>query len=196
MHENFFSKIIFLLASWRSMMKIEEPGSGSMSQSHGSANPHPDPHQNVMDPEHCHNRIRSKRVHATQNCDLAPCDLSNMIIISNNPLYSCVLTGFFVAVRKWIEILWSVERIFCDCYVKMLQWKWVSWRSGTRWTTCGTAAHARTHPRARQTCTVTWTRVTCTRAATPAPTASRLRPARTRSGSTVYANTSRKLMDC
>jgi hypothetical protein len=31
------------------MMKIE--GSGSISQKHGSADP--DPHQNVMDPQHC-----------------------------------------------------------------------------------------------------------------------------------------------
>jgi hypothetical protein len=38
------------LASWRSMMKIEETGSGSISQRHGSADP--DPHQNVMDPQH------------------------------------------------------------------------------------------------------------------------------------------------
>jgi hypothetical protein len=27
--------------------------SGSISQRHGSADPDPDPHQNVMDPEHC-----------------------------------------------------------------------------------------------------------------------------------------------
>jgi hypothetical protein len=33
------------------MMKIE--GSGSISQTHGSADPDPDPHQNVMVPEHC-----------------------------------------------------------------------------------------------------------------------------------------------
>jgi hypothetical protein len=37
------------------MMKLEgsgsESGSGSISQSHGSADP--DPHQNVMDPQHC-----------------------------------------------------------------------------------------------------------------------------------------------
>jgi hypothetical protein len=26
---------------------------GSISQRHGSADPDPDPHQNVMDPEHC-----------------------------------------------------------------------------------------------------------------------------------------------
>jgi hypothetical protein len=32
-------------------MKIEGSGSGSTSQRHGS--PDPDPHQNVMDPEHC-----------------------------------------------------------------------------------------------------------------------------------------------
>ncbi len=28
-------------------------GSGSISQCHESADPDPDPHQNVMDPEHC-----------------------------------------------------------------------------------------------------------------------------------------------
>jgi hypothetical protein len=43
-------KIIFLLASWRSVTKIA--GSGSISQWHGSADPDPNPHQNVMDPEH------------------------------------------------------------------------------------------------------------------------------------------------
>jgi hypothetical protein len=32
-------------------MKIE--GSGSISQRHGSADPDPDSHQNVMDPQHC-----------------------------------------------------------------------------------------------------------------------------------------------
>jgi hypothetical protein len=32
-------------------MKIEE--SGSISQRHGSADPDPDPNQNVTDPEHC-----------------------------------------------------------------------------------------------------------------------------------------------
>jgi hypothetical protein len=38
-------------------MKIEGSGSesGSISQSHGSADP--DPHQNVMDPQHCFNLI-------------------------------------------------------------------------------------------------------------------------------------------
>jgi hypothetical protein len=46
--KKFFIFFIFLLASWRSMTKIA--GSGSISQRHGSADP--DPHQNVMDPEH------------------------------------------------------------------------------------------------------------------------------------------------
>jgi hypothetical protein len=32
-------------------MKIEGSGSGSISQRHGSADP--DPHQNVIDPQHC-----------------------------------------------------------------------------------------------------------------------------------------------
>ncbi len=44
-------KICFLLPSWRSMTKIS--GSGSISQRHGSADPDPDPPQNVMDPQHC-----------------------------------------------------------------------------------------------------------------------------------------------
>ncbi len=43
--EKLFFKISFLLASWRSIIKIE--GSGSICQRHGSADP--DPHQNVMD---------------------------------------------------------------------------------------------------------------------------------------------------
>ncbi len=52
--KTFFQKISFLLASKRSMTKIA--GSGSISQKHGSADP--DPHQNIMDPEHCleHNK--------------------------------------------------------------------------------------------------------------------------------------------
>ncbi len=33
------------------MIKIAGPGSESFSQRHGS--PDPDPHQNVMDPQHC-----------------------------------------------------------------------------------------------------------------------------------------------
>ncbi len=42
-----------ILVSWRSMMKIagSESASGSINQRHGSADP--DPHQNVMDPQHC-----------------------------------------------------------------------------------------------------------------------------------------------
>ncbi len=48
-----FFKVSFLLASGRSMMWIAGSGSksGSNNQRHGSADP--DPHQNVMDPEHC-----------------------------------------------------------------------------------------------------------------------------------------------
>ncbi len=46
-----FQKISFLLASWGPMTKIAGSGSGSISQRHGSADP--DPHQNVMDPQHC-----------------------------------------------------------------------------------------------------------------------------------------------
>jgi hypothetical protein len=30
-------------------------GSGSISQRHGSADPDPDPRQNIMDPQHCLN---------------------------------------------------------------------------------------------------------------------------------------------
>ncbi len=47
-----FWKISFLLASWSSLTKVGGSGSasGSISQRHGS--PDPDPHQNVMDPQH------------------------------------------------------------------------------------------------------------------------------------------------
>jgi hypothetical protein len=57
MQENFFFKICFMLASGRSMMKIE--GSGSNSQGYGSVDPDPDPdpHQNCMDPQHIRNNI-------------------------------------------------------------------------------------------------------------------------------------------
>ncbi len=58
MQKNFFY-IIFLLASWRSMMKIK--GSGTISQRHGSADLDPDPHQNVMDPQHCQRVWELKR---------------------------------------------------------------------------------------------------------------------------------------
>ncbi len=45
-----FLKNLFLLVSWRLMTKMAGFRSGSISQSHGSADP--DPHQNVMDPQH------------------------------------------------------------------------------------------------------------------------------------------------
>ncbi len=47
--------ISFLFASWRSMTKIAGSlsESGSISQRHGSADPDPDPHQNVMVPQQC-----------------------------------------------------------------------------------------------------------------------------------------------
>ncbi len=51
------------------MMKIEdsrsgsESGSGSISQRHGSADLDPDPHKNVMDPQHCStlNSLKARR---------------------------------------------------------------------------------------------------------------------------------------
>ncbi len=52
MQKNLFKNIIVLLASWRSMMKIKGSGSESINQRHGSADPDPNPHQNVMDPQH------------------------------------------------------------------------------------------------------------------------------------------------
>jgi hypothetical protein len=35
-----------------------ESGSVNISQRHGSEDPDPDPHQNVMDPEHCSRKIQ------------------------------------------------------------------------------------------------------------------------------------------
>jgi hypothetical protein len=43
------------------MMKLE--GSGSIIQRHGSADPDLDPHQNVMDPEHCYFCMSIKKLH-------------------------------------------------------------------------------------------------------------------------------------
>jgi hypothetical protein len=47
-------KILVFCCSLEVMTKIAGSGSasGSISQRHGSADP--DPHQNVIDPEHCH----------------------------------------------------------------------------------------------------------------------------------------------
>jgi hypothetical protein len=47
------------------MTKIAGSGSesGSISQRHGSADPDPDPHQNVMDPEHWNEVIKMKMEH-------------------------------------------------------------------------------------------------------------------------------------
>jgi hypothetical protein len=51
------------------MMKIEESGSasrfgsGSISQMHGSADPDPDPHQNVTDPQHWQEGISQKKLY-------------------------------------------------------------------------------------------------------------------------------------
>jgi len=45
-----------LFASLKSMTKI----AGSISQRHGSADPDPDSHQNVMDPEHCKKDFQEK----------------------------------------------------------------------------------------------------------------------------------------
>jgi hypothetical protein len=53
-------KKLFLLASWRSAMKIAGSGSesGSTIQRHGSTDP--DPHKNFMDPEHKYLGILTK----------------------------------------------------------------------------------------------------------------------------------------
>jgi hypothetical protein len=47
-----------LLAFWRSMTKIAGSRSGSISQRHGS--PDPDPHQSIIDPEHCSKSVNSQ----------------------------------------------------------------------------------------------------------------------------------------
>ncbi len=54
-HKSLKKKIIFLLASWMSLTKSAGSGSASESvgQRYGSEDPHPDPYQNVTDPEHC-----------------------------------------------------------------------------------------------------------------------------------------------
>ncbi len=57
--KNFFKKLVFCCHLGRSMTKIAGSGSASWSESgwigrrYGSADPDPDPPQNVMDPQHC-----------------------------------------------------------------------------------------------------------------------------------------------
>jgi hypothetical protein len=53
MQENFFFKLVFFgIMKVNDENRIEESESGSFRQRHGSADP--DPHQNVMDPQHCY----------------------------------------------------------------------------------------------------------------------------------------------
>jgi hypothetical protein len=59
-----------MLVSSRSMTKIVGFGSGSISQRHGSADPNPAPHQNVMDPEHCRKPIFLLIIHIWLNPEL------------------------------------------------------------------------------------------------------------------------------
>ena len=47
------------------MTKIAGPG--SISQRHGSADPDPDPHQNVMDPERCRKELILRRDEALKD---------------------------------------------------------------------------------------------------------------------------------
>ncbi len=61
--KNLKNKISFLLASWRLMTKIA--GSGSISQRQESADL--DPHQNVMDPQHCSSAKEPDLNHAVDN---------------------------------------------------------------------------------------------------------------------------------
>jgi hypothetical protein len=66
-----------LLASSRSMTKIV--GSGSISQRHGFADSDPDPHQNVMVPQHCkwhNNRLKDQYRYLLQEGEGGCCSLS------------------------------------------------------------------------------------------------------------------------
>ncbi len=56
------------------MTKIAGSGSGSIIQRHGSADPDPDPLQNVMDPQHCSSSIHSDRV-VREECSCLLCGL-------------------------------------------------------------------------------------------------------------------------
>ncbi len=96
----------FLLASWRSMTKISGSESGSISHRHGS--PDPDPHQNVMHPEHCHYQ-RS-------------ISLSSFLMI----LYLLPLTVMLQSIFHllwfpwnllWLDSLWSLQEKLSECTV-------------------------------------------------------------------------------
>ncbi len=61
--QNLKIRLVFLLAPWRSMTKIagSGSGSGSISQTYGSADPVPDPYQNVVDLEHSLYHVCTRR---------------------------------------------------------------------------------------------------------------------------------------
>ncbi len=55
------------MASWRTRTKIAR--SGSINQRHGSADPDSDPHQNVMDPQHCYSINVLESWRTVSRCD-------------------------------------------------------------------------------------------------------------------------------
>ncbi len=111
-----YKKISFLLASWRSMTKIA--GSGSISQSHGSADPDPDPYQNVMDPEHCfpHSYTQQSAANCTFTwyptilshvCTVISCWQVNVTV----PAYSLLTAQTYALIAYWKHGPWAVLRI-------------------------------------------------------------------------------------
>ena len=81
-------------------MKIEGSASGSISQRHGSADP--DPHQNVMDPQHgkkelCHKKkiLRKIIVMWKTGEDIAPFDGSTYLRVVSPPPFLARLASFF-----------------------------------------------------------------------------------------------------
>ncbi len=117
-------KISFLLASWRSLMKIA--GSGSISQRHGSADPDPGPQQNVMDPQHWEVVLLSKIfIYLTA----APCSgaavvpttwqLPVVLLLLTNCLTAVpvvvLLSSNYLRTSLWCCFCWpTVWQLFCS----------------------------------------------------------------------------------
>jgi hypothetical protein len=70
-------------------MNIEESGSGSISQRHGSADPDSDPHQNVMDPQHC--MVKEKFFICAKTVSVKELDLLNR---NQTPKFLKVVVAF------------------------------------------------------------------------------------------------------
>ncbi len=80
------------------MTKIARFGSGSIGQRHGSADPDPDPYQNVMYPQHCYKL--TKPIHALTFSEVATCITAYIILIVTSSYIENFVIEYIVRLTK------------------------------------------------------------------------------------------------